>query len=126
VASDYWRGETRVVGWALAWSVSLGFIVARLDWPYWTVQVPLQAVVMVLALRLTRGRWLLHLVALWRTRHLRRLPVVIDEDGRVHVPVLLPGERIDAHRHSDGSRHVRVLTRRGRVRREWPDAPTRH
>ncbi len=67
-----------------------------------------------------------------RLRHRKALaqPLIVDEDGNVHVPILLPGETSRTTLHRDGAGGLRVVAawvedENGRVRTRWDAPPER-
>lgn len=116
------RDLLRASAWSLVWGIALGVLFDAVDAPWWFRAPWLVALGFTVA-HMTRRqtvRW-------WwlRVRHHRAYvaPLVVDEDGTLHAPLLLPGESL--HVCGQGARavHAAVLRRNGSIRAEWP---TRH
>jgi hypothetical protein len=102
VATD--REERRALLWELAWYVGITWVLDRLG-VWMPVAVLGGLVAMQVSYRAThrralRWRWL-WLQAYWRGA--LTAPVVRDEDGRVHVPVMLPGDTLAMLAKPDGT-----------------------
>lgn len=118
------RPETREFYRALAWSYGWAVGVSSLAtwaWGNVFVSIVVGVVVFITALKLVSGRWVRYWWLEWKHADLLSRPPVLDEDGKLQVPVLLPGDSVDTEFDAWTGRPIvsRVVDRRGRVRSEW-------
>lgn len=114
----WWRSYA----WGAVWAMTVGAVFAALDWPIpysWPVAFMLGFIVPTLCRRhVLRNAWFR-----WKHREERQMPLVLDEDGTVHHPPLVPYEEaLLVLSKADGGTHgigrpiaAKVITRDGRV-----------
>lgn len=97
------RHRARVIAWAAAWSVPVAALYAyAVGWQWTPLALP---VVWGLVALPVRRRWW------WRLRHRTALSrrIVVDEDDRIHMPMLLPEEAVLVAVDATGLRTVSVV-----------------
>lgn len=106
----------RVLFYSILWGMSVSVTLGLVGWSEWP-RSGVQLAVGLLAAWLTYRRRLRYFRVWRRCRFLLDKPPVLNEDGNVYVPVLMPGETV-AYEHAwDGEiMAVRVTRPDGSVR----------
>lgn len=109
---------TRVVLWLAVWTLTLDVLA-----PVGLVESGVRAVLIGLVVTWCCHRFVLH--TLWvkvTKRRLLRIPPVLNEDGQVSVPIMLPGETLAIARDFTGEPMAGAVVRRDgsiRVEADW-------
>lgn len=109
--------------WALAWSVAAGQVAraVMVERDLLTEVVGSITVILVTIIALVASHRRLVAAAYWWARsHLDGTwdaPMVLDEDGNLRVPGMIPGEVVHTHEHPDGGFCAALYGRNGKRRK---------
>jgi hypothetical protein len=118
LARQFGPDGRRALAWSLAWTLTLGYILSAVNAPTWC-RVATIVLVTLTVMHATENR-LLHTTWLrFKYRDELHQPLVLDEDGIVRAPVILPGEELQVAYDRDGRPFAgRIIEPNGRVRSE--------
>jgi hypothetical protein len=95
--------------YALLVAVVIAILAGWLAWPIWLQLVVSFVAMFALAAGIDLHR---HLARRRKVNRLTDQPIVLDEDGTLHIPVILPGESVDVVGETDLDGRRRVLSAR--------------